>query len=244
VIDLHSHVLPRLDDGSASLQEALEMCRAAARDGIQILAATPHVRFDYPTTPEAMRSRLADLQIAVDGIITLVPGGEIDLAELDRPADELRAFGLGGNPAFLLVETPYVGWPLDMAQRLQLVRAAGMTAVLAHPERNPEIQARPELLKPLVDLGALVQLTAASLDGRLGKRTRLAARELLDRRLAHLVASDAHAPAIRQIGLSGAVRAVGDAELAEWLTVGVPGAIVHGGPLPPRPERRGLFRRP
>jgi protein-tyrosine phosphatase len=244
VIDLHSHVLPRLDDGSASLQEALEMCRAAARDGIQILAATPHVRFDYPTTPEAMRSRLADLQIAVDGIITLVPGGEIDLAELDRPADELRAFGLGGNPAFLLVETPYVGWPLDMAQRLQLVRAAGMTAVLAHPERNPEIQARPELLKPLVDLGALVQLTAASLDGRLGKRTRLAARELLDPRLAHLVASDAHAPAIRQIGLSGAVRAVGDAELAEWLTVGVPGAIVHGGPLPPRPERRGLFRRP
>ncbi len=219
------------------------MCRAAARDGIEILAATPHVRFDFPTTPEAMQSRLADLQIAAAGIVRLVPGGELDLAELDRPAEELRAFGLAGNPRFLLVETPYVGWPLDIAHRLQLVRSAGMTAVLAHPERNPEIQARPELLEPLVKAGALVQLTAASVDGRLGKRTRLAARELLDRRLAHLVASDAHAPAVRQIGLSGAVATVGDADLAEWLTVGVPGAIVHDRAFPPRPERRGLFRR-
>jgi protein-tyrosine phosphatase len=243
VIDLHSHVLPRLDDGAANLHEALEMCRAAARDGIEILAATPHVRFDFPTTPEAMRSALADLQIAAEGIVRLVPGGEIDLAELDRPAEELRAFALAGNPEFLLVETPYVGWPLDIAQRLFLVRSAGMTPVLAHPERNPEIQARPELLQPLVDHGALVQITAASLDGRLGKRTRLASRELLNRRLAHLVASDAHAPAIREIGLSGAVEAVGDAELADWLTAGVPGAIVHRRPVPSRPERRGLFRR-
>jgi len=168
VIDLHSHVLPRLDDGATNLHEALEMCRAAARDGVEILAATPHVRFDYPTTPEEMQSRLADLQIAAEGIIRLVPGGELDLAELDRPVEELRAFGLAGNPRFLLVETPYVGWPLDIAQRLHLVSAAGMTPVLAHPERNPEVQARPELLQPLVELGALVQLTAASVDGRLG----------------------------------------------------------------------------
>ena len=244
MIDLHSHVLPRLDDGATNLHEALEMCRAAARDGVEILAATPHVRFDYPTTPEEMQSRLADLQIAAEGIIRLVPGGELDLAELDRPVEELRAFGLAGNPRFLLVETPYVGWPLDIAQRLHLVSAAGMTPVLAHPERNPEVQARPELLQPLVELGALVQLTAASVDGRLGKRARLASRELLDRRLAHLVASDGHAPAVREIGLSRAVEALGDAALGEWLTAGVPGAIVHGGTLPPRPGRRGLFRRP
>jgi protein-tyrosine phosphatase len=238
VIDLHSHVLPGLDDGAADLDESLEMCRAAARDGIEVLAATPHVRFDYPTSSDAMRSAVAELRRAMGSILRLVPGGELDLAELDRPAEELKAFGLAGNASYLLVETPYVGWPLDIADKLFLLRSAGITPVLAHPERNPEVQADPELLMPLVDLGSLVQLTAASLDGRLGPRTRSAARTLLDRRLAHLVASDAHAPEIRAIGLSDAASAVGDPDLAQWLTVGVPGAIVEGRPLPPRPERQ------
>lgn len=243
MIDLHSHVLPGLDDGAANREEALEICRVAARDGIEILAATPHVRSDYPTTAAEMQDALAVLQEAADGILRLVPGGELDLEELGRPLEELRGFALAGNRDFLLVETPYVGWPLDIGQKLSQLQSAGITPVLAHPERNPDVQADPELLRPLVELGALAQITAASIDGRLGKRTRLAARALLDRGLAHLLASDAHAPAVREMGLSRAAAAVGDAALAEWLTVGIPGAIVHGEPLPARPERRARFRR-
>jgi protein-tyrosine phosphatase len=237
VIDLHSHVLPGLDDGAADVDAALAICRAAAEDGIEVLAGTPHVRSDYPTTPEAMQRTLAELRAAAGDLIQLVPGGEIDLKELERPLEELAPFALGGNPAYLLVETPYFGWPLDIGDRLFRLRAAGITPVLAHPERNYDVQARPGLLEPLVEIGTLVQLTAASVDGRGGGRAKTCAATLLDRELAHLLASDAHEPSVRAIGLSAAARAVGD-ELGHWLTVDVPRSILDGTPAPPRPKRR------
>jgi protein-tyrosine phosphatase len=248
LIDLHSHVLPGLDDGAEDLDEALAICRDAFADGIYVLAATPHVRHDYPTTPDEMEAALAVVQAAVGDTLRLVPGGELDLAELDRPHDELLRFALAGNPAYLLVETPYFGWPLDIGDRLFRLRAAGVTPVLAHPERNGEVQHRPELLEPLVASGVLVQLTAGAVDGSLGRSSRTTAFELLERGLAHLIASDGHAPPIRQIGMSAAAAALRNDALARWLTVEVPGAIVDRNSLPPRPGqsrpgRQRLFGR-
>lgn len=235
MIDLHSHVLPGLDDGAADLDEAVAICHAAVADGIRVLAATPHVRDDYPTTPEQMEAALAEVRAAVGEELRLVPGGELDLAQLERPHEELLRFALAGNPGYLLVETPYVGWPLDIGERLFGLLAAGITPVLAHPERNGEVQERPELLEPLVASGVLVQLTAGAVEGSLGRRSHVSALALLDLGLAHLIASDGHTPAIRKIGMSGAVAALGGEELARWLTVDVPGAIVDRGTVPPRP---------
>jgi protein-tyrosine phosphatase len=243
MVDLHSHVLPGLDDGAADLDEALEICRAAAADGIEVLAGTPHVRHDHATTAAGMEAALAELQAAAAGIVRVVGGGELDLDELARPVEELRRFGLGGNPAYLLVETPYVGWPLDFADRVARLAAAGFTPVIAHPERNFDVQTNPALLDAPVAAGALVQLTAASLDGRGTKRADACARTLLERRTAHLVASDAHAPGVRAVGLSAAAAALEDEPLARWLTDGVPRAIVEGTRLPERPEPVRVPRR-
>ena len=125
--------------------------------------------------------------------------------------------------------------------------ADGITPVLAHPERNGEVQQRPELLESIVAGGTLVQLTAASVDGRMGGRARSCAATLLERNLAHLLASDAHAPSLRAIGMSAAAAALGDEALARWLTVEVPGSILEHEPMPPRPRtarpRRRFFRR-
>jgi protein-tyrosine phosphatase len=245
LIDLHSHVLPGLDDGAADLEEALAICAAAAADGIEVLAATPHVRDDYPTSPEGMERALEELRAAAPPV-EVVRGAELDLAELDRPIDELRRYALGGS-SYLLVETPYFGWPLDLADRLFRLRVQGFRAVLAHPERNPDVQEQPDLLEPIVATGTLVQLTGASVDGRVGGRARACARTLLDRRLAHLIASDAHAPAIREVGLGPAVASLKDDVLARWLTLDVPRAVLADVEPPPRPmsrpRRRGLFGR-
>lgn len=248
MIDLHSHVLPGLDDGAEDLDEAVAICRAAVADGISVLAATPHVRDDYPTTPEQMEAALAELRDAIGDELRLLPGGELDLGQLERPAEQLLRFALAGNPGYLLVETPYAGWPLDIGDRLFGLLAAGITPVLAHPERNGQVQEQPELLEPLVASGVLVQLTAGAVDGSLGRRSHESALALLDRELAHLIASDGHAPSIRRIGMSGAVASLDDDALARWLTVDVPGAIVDGGALPPRPgqarpRRKRFFRR-
>jgi protein-tyrosine phosphatase len=250
VIDLHSHVLPGVDDGAATIEDSLVMARAAVADGIRWLAATPHVRNDYPTAAETMERLVRVVRNAIDdaGVeLELLPGGEIALDRLELlSTEELRRFGLGGNPRYLLVEFPYVGWPLGVEEQLFGLRAQEFVPVIAHPERNREVQADPWRLEPLVRLGCLVQVTAASLDGRLGSSSAACGRALVDGGLAHLVASDAHLPAVRTVGMAAAARAVGSRELARWLTVDVPRAIVDDERLPERPastSRRRLLGR-
>jgi protein-tyrosine phosphatase len=241
VIDLHSHILPGLDDGAATLEDALEIAEAAVRDGIRMIAATPHVRGDYPTSPEQMEQLVHSLRRGLREAavpLDLLPGGEIALDLLPELGDDaLRRFGLAGNSKYLLLEAPYFGWPLGLEDTFFQLQLRGFTPVLAHPERNGEVQASPERLAPLVERGTLVQLTAASLDGRLGPAPQKTGLRLLELNLAHLLASDAHAPTLRQIGMAAAARGVRNEELARWLTEEVPGAIVEGSEIPPRPVR-------
>ena len=239
MIDLHSHILPRIDDGSRDLAESLAIARAALDDGIGTVAATPHVREDYPTTADEMERSVDELRaaLAAENIgLELLTGGEIALDELERlSADDLRRFGLGGNPAFLLLETPYLGWPLAFGEIVERLVTAGTTPVIAHPERNADVRSSPERLVDLVERGALVQVTAASLDGRLGRAVRRCAEDLIRVGIVHMLASDAHSPAVRTIGLHAARDAVADPVLARWLTRDVPAAIVRAEPIPPRP---------
>jgi protein-tyrosine phosphatase len=246
VIDLHSHILPGVDDGAVDLAGSLDILRAAAEDGIAKLAATPHVRDDYPTTAATMEQLVDEVSAAArdEGIpVELLRGGELDIAMIDVLDDaELRRFGLGGNPRLLLVEFPYIGWPVGLRERVFQLATRGYEVVLAHPERNGNVQQQPERLRPLVEAGVWVQLTAASIDGRLGRRPEACAHALLDARLAHVIASDAHAPAIRAIGMTSAAAAVGDDALAAWLTNHVPAALLAGSAVPPPPEQRRRSR--
>jgi protein-tyrosine phosphatase len=169
--------------------------------------------------------------------LEVLTGGELDLEVAAGLDDEtLARFGLGGNPHMLLLECPYTGWPLDLRDFAFRLDVRGFSAVLAHPERNPDVAAEPELLRPLVDAGVLVQLTAGSVDGRLGANAKRTSRALLDAGLAHLIASDAHAPQVRAAGMAAAGAAVGDEALARWLTEDVPVAVVAGAELPDRPK--------
>lgn len=250
MIDLHTHVLPGIDDGCRTLKESVDLARAAAEDGVRTLAATPHVRFEYPTKPATMERLVGEVRAAVEEAripIEILPGGELALDWLDQlTPEELGRFGLGGNPAVVLLEFPYVGWPQGLDGLVFRLQADGKTVVLAHPERNVEVQADPASLGELVGRGVLVQVTAAALDGRLGSASRKTARVLLDRGLAHTLASDAHTPDVRRVGLRVAAEAVGDPDLARWLTEYVPRALIDGERLPERPSslrrRRSLFR--
>ncbi len=251
MIDLHSHILPGLDDGAADLTESVAIARAMSADGICVVAATPHVRDDYPTTVTAMRTALHQVRVAVadaDIPIEVIGGGEValdQLAHLD-PID-VASFGLGGKPHLLLLEYPYYGRPLTLDRECDRLRLAGITPVIAHPERNRTLMEDPRQLEPLVAAGAIVQLTAASVDGRLGRSVAACAQRLLSLELAHLIASDAHGAGVREAGLSAATAAVGGGDLARWLTLDVPAALLANEELPARPalrqSRTGRFRR-
>jgi protein-tyrosine phosphatase len=240
VVDLHSHILAGIDDGARSLEESVEIARDAVRDGTTVMAATPHVRDDFLTDAATMERRVLELnEILREKEIELrvLGGAEIAIPNLQALGDDdLRRFGLGGNPHYLLVEFPYFSWPLSLESEIWTLKLRGIKTVLAHPERNPHVQDAPERIDSFVEAGALVQLTAASVDGRLGRRCRKAARELIAAGRAHLIASDAHWPGLRRVGTSSAAAAIRDPKLAEWLVQDVPDAIVRDLPIPDRPS--------
>jgi protein-tyrosine phosphatase len=237
MIDLHCHLLPGLDDGPPELATSVRLARALRNSGVTAVAATPHVRGGYPTTADDVARGVALVREELErqGVaLTVLPGAELGYDELDRPVDELARFGLGGNPRLLLVETPYSGLPVDFGLRLLRLRAAGLTPVLAHPERNPVVRRDPELLENLVASGVVVQLTAASLAAAPASASRATALELLGRGLAHVVAGDAHGPEGRALGPAVVEAALGE-ELCAWLTRDVPRALLEDRPLPERP---------
>ena len=247
MLDLHAHVLPGLDDGPHDLTDALAVLRALVEDGVEAVAATPHVRDDYPTSPQTMRKALAALVAAPEVAaldIQVLPGGEIALDRvplLDR--DERSAFGLGGNPGLLLLEFPSYGWPHVLLPIVRSLVDDGVVPVIGHPERNAAVQRNPQLLRDAVDEGAVVQLTAGSVAGRFGRDTERCARNLLGAGLAHLLASDVHALDLRAPDIRPAIRALEDDDLAHWLCDEVPHALVAGRSLPGRPEPRVRGRR-
>ena len=120
MIDLHSHILPGVDDGPATIEESLEIARRAAADGVRVIAATPHVRDDYPTQPGTMERLVAELRTAIQAEripVDVRPGGEIAIDWLERLSDDdLVRFGLGGSPHYVLLE--YV--PLGVAAAREL----------------------------------------------------------------------------------------------------------------------------
>jgi protein-tyrosine phosphatase len=246
VIDLHTHILPGVDDGARDLVESLRIARACVADGVTAVAATPHVREDYPTrfatisrAVEQLRQALGDA--GVD--LTVHTGAEVAVDQLRLlGAEELLRLALAGR-RYLLVECPYYGWPARLFDELDALGHLGLRPILAHPERNADVASAPELLRPLVDAGVLVQVTAVSVVGALGRSPRQAAHSLLRSELAHLIASDAHSPGLRRAGLAAAAASVKDRALAHWLTVDVPAAVVAGTDPPLRPRPRRLFGR-
>lgn len=249
MVDLHTHLLPKVDDGPATVAGSLAMAGALAEGGVRVVVCTPHVHPHHPTTPQQMQAALSTLSEAAAGAgvdLRILPGGEIALEMLPRLDDEdLRAFSLGGGGRWLLLEMPFRGWPLRIGATLRDLEIRGFGVVLAHPERADAVQRAPDRLRDLVGRGALCQLTASSFTGEHGPAARRCAETLLRGGLAHILASDAHSvgwrpPGLRE-GLEAAARSLGVwPEALQWMVEEGPRLVVEGRPLsPPRlaPDR-------
>lgn len=242
MIDLHSHPLPGLDDGAPDLAAAVDLVRAAQAAGVTRLAATPHVRDDYPTRSAAIQEGLETVRGALGGAaIELIAGAELAVSYLHHLSDdEIAGLTLGGG-RYALVELPYTGWFVGTELTLGRLRDLGIQTLLAHPERNDLIRDRPERLEVLVAAGALVQITARSTHSGSRSPAAEAARALLKRGLVHVVASDAHSAPLAgrrspwQVDLPDRLR--------ERFCVENPAAILAGEPVDRAVPRQSLWRR-
>jgi protein-tyrosine phosphatase len=254
VVDLHTHILPGVDDGAPDLEAAVAMARVAADDGITTMVATPHIRDDHPFDHARIPGLVADLNAALGSAgvpVTVVAGGEVALTTTaDLEPDALRVYALGEGP-YLLVESPYSEVGELVERQLFDVQMKGLKPVLAHPERSPSFLQDLERLRALVERGVLLSVTADSMAGRFGGTVAAFTAELFRAGLVHDVASDAHddrkrAPRLRH-GFAALDRELpGLADQASWFTETSPRALLAGAepPAPPQPPQPpGRFRR-
>ncbi|MDP9346112.1 MAG: tyrosine protein phosphatase, partial [Actinomycetota bacterium] len=199
MVDLHAHVLPGIDDGPPDLDASVELLRAVEADGIDTITATPHVRDDHPdVVPFELAGRVAELQarLNAEGIgVTVVPGGEVDLAwAMSADAAALELVSIGQRGSDLLIETPYGEPPPALDDLLSSLAVRGYRILLAHPERGPAFQRHPERLRALHERGVLLQVTAFALvSPPHPSRSHRLATQLVRDGLATVLASDAHA---------------------------------------------------
>jgi protein-tyrosine phosphatase len=207
VIDIHNHILPGIDDGSADMEESIEMARIAERDGIRHIIATPHLpAAGMPRTE--IESRTAELNecLRAAGVnVRVYPGAEIPVFMLD---DETRRIGLAGSN-YLLTEFPLTGMLPISSEIFSALTRLGYKIIIAHPERDPNAIRNPEWLLDLVTPDVMLQITADSLTGMMGKEVMSMARYLLKKGAVTFMASDAHNIHGRRPELSAGLKAAG-----------------------------------
>jgi protein-tyrosine phosphatase len=193
-VDIHSHVVPSGDDGAKSVGEGLELCRGAVAAGTRVLYATPHVwpMLPLPAEREA-EIRAAHAEVAAQAAsfgLDLQLGFELTPTAALLDEDPAR-FRLGELRA-VLMEVPFHG-SLSLAERLgEHIEGAGLMPIIAHPERSEAIGEDLGLAAALHERGWLLQVNATSILGYHGSDIEAGAWQLIDERLAGLVASDGH----------------------------------------------------
>lgn len=205
MIDIHNHILPQIDDGAADMDESIEMARIAERDGIRNIIATPHLS-GYGLTLDEIEGRTVELndclrEANID--VRVHTGAEIPIYLLDN---ENCRIGLAGT-RYLLVEFPLTGMLPISSEIFHYLTGLGYKIIIAHPERDPGVIRNPEWLLNLMAPDVMLQITADSLIGKMGRDIMSMARYLLKKGLVTYMATDAHNTRDRRPELSAGVKA-------------------------------------
>jgi len=237
--DLHSHILPGVDDGPDSIHGSLRLAGEYVSDGTGRVVTTPHINHRWGIRVEKIHESFAALQNALESNaidLLLEFGGEVELTTaIDMTSEELDWFRLGGGE-WLLIEPPPSGPGSSIHAMVFEIQSRGYRVLLAHPERCETFQNHIELLESLIAGGVRTQVTAEAITGGFGHSAQKASKKFFERELVHTVASDAHHADLRPPGLASHLNRAGYGYLYDWLCKEVPEAILSGGPPVRRPE--------
>jgi protein-tyrosine phosphatase len=236
MIDLHCHIIPGIDDGAPTLEASLAMAEAAAKDGITIIVATPHIITGlYETTKQAILEGVERLNqiISQEGLpVEILPGSEVHI-EPDLPGriQDQEVLTINNTGRYLLVELPSAFVPDYTADVLYQIQLLGITPIIAHPERNASLMRNHAALKEMVVRGVLTQITSASITGYFGRRVRRTALELIAEGLGHMIATDGHAEKGRTTQMREAFQIIEKywgTDIAGQMTRDIPLAVCKG----------------
>lgn len=197
IVDIHCHVLPDIDDGPSDWNESLKMISVAMDNNIRKIITTPHWIQGTPWQPSAARvisdvKRLNELLDSRNIGVEVFPGMEIGINEnLPRLARNGEILTLA-NSKYLLLEIPFISLPIGIENLIFSLVSYGFVPVLAHPERNKDLQADPCRILDFIERGALIQITAGSLCGYWGSDAMDCCIELIENDAVFAIASDGH----------------------------------------------------
>jgi protein-tyrosine phosphatase len=249
MIDIHTHILPQVDDGPSDWEDALALIRQGMNDGIRGAVCTSHVLNKLDDNLEGKLiyrfDQLKEMVAKQNPDFKLWLGSELHILSSFDPMSQLAT--INGNKKYLMIEFPMNEMPSDADDKLFQLTLNGFTPILVHPERNAKILYRPEKLFEFVQRGILVQVNAGSINGVFGRPVKKLAMEAVDRNLVHFVASDCHQVRERPMLLSEAYRTVEKrwgGEKAQALFHANPLSAVQGDPIPlPAPESFDVKKR-
>jgi tyrosine-protein phosphatase YwqE len=198
--DMHSHLLPGLDDGAETVEHSLDLLRALRDMGFRKLIMTPHIMGDfYKNTPEGIRESLLLLRETAAnaglGDIALECAAEYYLDEFlgRKLTDGTEMLTFGGDKRYLLFETSYMNEPLNLFEIIFELKSQGYTPVLAHPERYTYLYGRlADIERMRRDFGVLLQVNLNSLAGYYSPAAKKVAEQLIDAGLVDFVGTDTH----------------------------------------------------
>lgn len=192
MIDIHSHIIYGMDDGSPTLAESVKMLVQAQKLGITTIFATPHYQENIFNLDRISNNFLEVVEKAWEYGITLKLGSEVYINPyVDKLIKEKKILLLNRSN-YVLLELPYEAIPLytfEMIYKLQLQR---ISVIIAHPERNINLLKEFSLYVDFLERGCLMQIDAGSISGAYGKAVEEYAKRLIKLKMAHFVASDAH----------------------------------------------------
>ena len=210
MIDIHAHILPRVDDGPDTWDESLALLRRGEQDGIEGVVCTSHVvdRLDA-RLEKNLRDKFEDLKRLArnEGLkIKLWLGSEIHIQATFNTGSPVAT--IDGKGKYILLELPLGEIPRGVGDIFFDLSVQGITVILAHPERNTVILNKPHVAFDFVQRGILLQINAGSLTGVFGRRVKKRAWSFFKHHMVHFVASDCHRPGSRGLTLSRAYRNV------------------------------------
>jgi len=235
VYDLHCHIIPGIDDGARDLQEALALLQIAEQEGISHMVITPHINPGFfDNTTAIIQQGLSDLQNASKAAgltIQLAAAAEVRLStEILVWAERGMLPFIGTYNGFnvLLLEFPHSHIPAGADKLVKWLLSKNILPMIAHPERNRDVQTDPAKLAPFIRLDCLFQLTASSVLGDMGERSTALAIQLLKQKLFSVMATDSHNLLRRPPKLKKAAEVISElisADYAEQLVLHMPKQI-------------------
>ncbi|WP_222933153.1 tyrosine-protein phosphatase, partial [Fulvivirga aurantia] len=195
--DLHSHLLPNLDDGVDSYDESLFIIESLAEMGYKKLITTPHIMQDfYNNSVESINAKMTELRsiLKEEGIdMQVEAAAEYYLDDhlmqiIDDESQELLLFGNN----YMLFETSFMNQPFYLNEFIFKAKSRGINPILAHPERYAYIQSNPDLIDDLITRGVYLQLNINSITGYYSRQVRKMAERMIDNKKIHFLGSDCH----------------------------------------------------